>query len=584
MAKMIPTELSPEVKSDAEKHIFNWLKDDPKTKDWIVLHSLGIVNHKKVIFGEADFVVLVPRMGMYVLEVKGGRVKRTDGEWLFTDRYGNVSSKKTGPFDQARNAGYAIAEIIEKRADSSHSHLKNLFWGYGVMFPDIEYETVSCDEADWQVFDSNSSLSMYNYIFRLFEGTKKRMKESMLSRADKSFHQIIEDKLPSVEDVRYIASILRGDFDKAVSLSVQIRYTEEELVSLTNEQYRCVDQLDDNKRCLITGGAGTGKTLIAIEEAKKAVVQGLRVGLFCYNRTLGSWLEKVFESLPSNLRPVYVGTLHKYMNNCIQESGQKIETDDTEEFFSSEMPRIAKQCLLDKDAPFDKIIIDESQDIISPAYLDFLETCLVGGLTLGRWVFLGDFSQQAIYKQLLSGDEMIDLLESRTSFIRFKLTINCRNTKKICDEICLVTGFKTPSEIWSKVDGMPVEYMLYKNREEELEKLVQLLSKFAEQHVSQDKITILSPVSREKSIVAALDSIEIKDYTVKGTDKYTFSTIHSFKGMENSIIVLTDIESIKNRNLMYVALSRARASLYIFESETARQEYLEIQLRSMSNG
>lgn len=583
MAKMIPAEISPDIKSNAEKRIFTWFRDDPKTKDWIVLHSLGIVNHGKCIFGEADFVVLVPRMGMYILEVKGGRVSRNDGEWSFTNRFDETNSKSRGPFDQAREAGFSIAKTITEKCDSAHSRLKQLFWGYGVMFPDIEYETVSCDEAEWQVFDSKSDASMYNYIFRLFDGTKKRMKESMLSFAGRNFSSIIEEKLPSVEDVRYIASILRGDFDKAVSISVQIRYTEEELISLTKEQYRCVDQLDDNKRCLITGGAGTGKTLIAVEEAKKAVVQGYRVGIFCYNKKLGAWLENAFDNMPENLRPSYVGTIHKYMGLCVKASGERID-EETEDFFSRELPLKAKECLAKSDAPFDKIIIDEAQDIIAPNYLDFLDTCLSGGLSLGRWVMLGDFSQQAIFSDYIDGNRMIDSLEERTSFIRFKLTINCRNTKKICDEICLVTGFQSPSEIWSKVEGLPVEYLLYKDQDEEHVKLDELLAKFKEQHLSPEKITILSPFSMGKSVVSTIEKTIIKDFNVKGNNSITFSTIQSFKGLENSVIILTDIDSIKNRNLMYVALSRARVSLFVLESEKAREEYLDMQIRSMSNG
>ena len=52
MAKMIPSVLSPEIKSAAEKHIFEWFRDDPRTNDWIVLHSLGMSNHNRVMHGE----------------------------------------------------------------------------------------------------------------------------------------------------------------------------------------------------------------------------------------------------------------------------------------------------------------------------------------------------------------------------------------------------------------------------------------------------------------------------------------------------------------------------------------------------
>lgn len=55
MAIMIPSVISPEVKSPAERKIFEWFQSVPGTDDWIVLHSMGITTHNKVIYGEIDF-------------------------------------------------------------------------------------------------------------------------------------------------------------------------------------------------------------------------------------------------------------------------------------------------------------------------------------------------------------------------------------------------------------------------------------------------------------------------------------------------------------------------------------------------
>ena len=60
MALMLPSAISPDIKSNAEKRIFEWFKDATDTDNWIVLHSLGISNHCKVIHGETDFLALIP--------------------------------------------------------------------------------------------------------------------------------------------------------------------------------------------------------------------------------------------------------------------------------------------------------------------------------------------------------------------------------------------------------------------------------------------------------------------------------------------------------------------------------------------
>lgn len=580
MAKMIPSVISPEIKSNAERKIFEWFRDDPATADWIVLHSLGIANHNKVIHGETDFFVLAPYMGLFALEVKGGRVRRSDGIWSFTNKYGKVTTKERGPFDQAWDGVFSIIADLKKKLDDAHSYLSQVFYGIGVMFPDIEYTSAGCDEEQWQVFDSNDGNKVGRYIKNLFEGSKRRWKEV--------YGKDVPDwKLPTEADVRYIASLLRGDFDKTVAMSVQIRYTEEALIQLTNEQYRCIDQLDDNKRCLIRGGAGTGKTLIAIEEVKKAAAQGLRVGLFCYNKSLGSWFEKYFEDVPEELRPAFAGTFHKYMIGQIKKCGMKIAFPyggDTGLYYLKDVPDAAKQAVIKLQEKFDKIVVDEAQDLINDNYLAVMNACLRGGMDRGRWSLFGDFSSQAIYNTDLTGKQMIDLLEDQFSFIKFRLTVNCRNTRNICNEISLVTGFEPPSDVWSKVDGSPVQYLEFATEEEELSKLREILAALADGNIKPQQITILSPVKREDSIVSQLEDFDVRDYRVYGSEKITFSTIQSFKGLENTVVILTDIRSISDKQLMYVALSRARSALYVLESREARAQYVDLRIRSLMHG
>ena len=302
MAIMIPSVISPEVKSSAERKIFEWFQNAPGTDKWIVLHSLGITTHNKVIYGETDFLVLAPQLGIFALEVKGGRVKRENGIWYFTNRYGKTNSKVRGPFEQAKDGIFSIVEAMKKRMDIDHRHISNVLFGYGVMFPDIEYTSSGIDEEQWQVFDSRDGTDVQRFIKRLANGAKAKW-ETLYGPLSKS-------KLPDAADVRYMASVLRGDFDCAVAMSVQLRNASEALIALTKEQYRCLDQLDDNPRCLIQGPAGTGKTLLAIEEVKKFAARGDRVALFCFNSNLADWMSNYFDDMSESVRPRYVGTLH----------------------------------------------------------------------------------------------------------------------------------------------------------------------------------------------------------------------------------------------------------------------------------
>ena len=129
MATMIPSSMSLDIKSSAEKFIFKCFKESTGTEDWIVLHSLGINNHQRVVHGETDFLVLVPERGMFALEVKGGRVERKLGKWRFINKYGDYDEKIRGPFDQAWEGIYSIKSSVSIKLDEEHKHLKDMIFG-----------------------------------------------------------------------------------------------------------------------------------------------------------------------------------------------------------------------------------------------------------------------------------------------------------------------------------------------------------------------------------------------------------------------------------------------------------------------
>ena len=134
MARMLPAAIHPEVRSRAERRIFNILEASEGTGRWTCLHSLGLGSHEQQRSGEIDFL-LICETGVFVLEVKGGRVVRSSGSWSFTDRYGNVRTMLRSPFEQARTA---MCELERRVRDhfGRDSHLPRLLFGYGVIAPD----------------------------------------------------------------------------------------------------------------------------------------------------------------------------------------------------------------------------------------------------------------------------------------------------------------------------------------------------------------------------------------------------------------------------------------------------------------
>ena len=136
MAQMLPKVVAEHTASSAERRLFPRIRDE-LSDDWCVLHSLGMTRHARKPWAEIDFVLIGPP-GIYCLEVKGGRIARTDGVWTTTDRYGKTSQLKESPFAQVGSAAAALRNFLVDAIPQLHSAVV----GYAVAMPDIVFNIV----------------------------------------------------------------------------------------------------------------------------------------------------------------------------------------------------------------------------------------------------------------------------------------------------------------------------------------------------------------------------------------------------------------------------------------------------------
>ena len=288
---------------------------------------------------------------------------------------------------------------------------------------------------------------------------------------------------------------------------------------------------------------------------------------------------KGFNVKAEEQKPRFVGTVHSYVKRLMETNGLTLRpTGEEDEYWKTELPLQAAKLVAEQ---FDRIIIDEAQDVLNCAYLKLFDAALKKGIQRGKWSMYGDFSMQAIYASDQDVKFMLDTLEDMTSFVRFRLTVNCRNTKEICEAICTASGYRPPVKPWSRTSGPDVDRRSWKTPDEQYDKLASLLHELLRDGVAASGITILSPRKRENSVAARIQGIPVRNYTVPPAADVTFSTIHRFKGMENQVIILTDIMDYADSRLIYVAMSRARSKLYILENENATHEYDTLVFRRM---
>lgn len=476
-------------------------------------------DYKRV--GEADFVI-VSIYGIYVLEVKGGTLRYSDGKWTTTGKMGTEEIQD--PFHQANTAVHAI---VNKINDYLKPRKFRFPIGFAVVCPDTQWR---CEGGEWDretICDSRDFQNFNRWLKALFQFW--------------TLEKPNNDKLLSQADVDAIANYLRPDFETIYPLFDQVKQLEKQSVRLTEEQYKFVDIAEINKRVICQGGAGTGKTFLAAELARRLVEKDLNVLLVCKS----SWLRHYLMTRIQNDRLV-ISTISS-VSNALRRSG------------------------LDS---FDALIVDEGQDLLNFRDLMYLDSLLVNGFQNGQWYFFHDSNNQSNLLDEIDSSAL-EWLKSRNNPTLLPLNVNCRNTSKILSVV--QRDLKCDVGAAALADG-PEVTEFRGDRNQLLGELNKVLTYLIKSELNQGSITILSPLNIRQSLVNDLAEEtrelihELDDYKVRliPFQNITFSEIKDFKGLENDVVILVDlphpskISTQSNRALHYVGMTRARAILYCF--------------------
>ena len=135
MARMIPKNHPRNgTLSNAEKQLYYWFKQH-LTDEYTVIHGISFINHQPFhTEREADFIIIHPRYGILVLEVKGGNKISFDRD---TDEWYINGNRKESPFEQSKKERYALRDHL--RAHSKTAPFANkLRYECAVWFFDSE--------------------------------------------------------------------------------------------------------------------------------------------------------------------------------------------------------------------------------------------------------------------------------------------------------------------------------------------------------------------------------------------------------------------------------------------------------------
>ena len=557
MANMIPGVPAPEA-PPSERRVYEGFRSElPNT--WTVIHSqhflLPARRGAREEEGELDFLVLDPSRGALGLEVKGGRVQKMRRGWVSVDRDGKEHIVKD-PGAQARRAVHGIRRYLDAASGFGGKGFRCRF-GWGVVLPDIvSLQDMGPDLPRHLIVDRKDCLDFQTSVDRIFG----HWKLPELARTGRHSPAL------SAAGAEALVATLVERYPPASGLALQFGEETQALLRLTQDQISLLDTLSAHRRAAIEGAAGTGKTVLAMEKARRMATTGARVLLLCFNRPLAAHLARDAEGFT-------VETFHDFCRRLAQRAKlpftPRKRSDGDPRFWEKKAPMLLLEALERfPDERYDAIVVDEGQDFLSDWW-----PCLDEALRDGREGTLYAFydPNQDIYDGGPPG---------ALEVIEHKLVYNCRNTRKIAKYASDLLDTKALLKPGAP-PGLPVEEITCDGDADMVRKVsVRIDQLVTDEGIAPDRIAIVStrtlknsPFAKEHRVgrfqLVNLDDRKswIAQAPLRGgsAKQIVFDTLYRFKGLEREVVILLDLPSSDRvtSHHLYVAASRAKNLLVV---------------------
>lgn len=527
MATMIP-DIPKEF--DAKSHegiMFDELNQLPA--EYYVFHSFEIVTLKnnQILESETDFVIFHPKKGLICLEAKAGSVKYDNGYWQYGS--GKVM-KHNGPYIQAKRNKWNLRDyMVEHGLEYECNNCKKI---HAVWFPDVPEDNFKGinlpGEGDIRItLTSDSFGHIQECIDNLFE--YKGQDRCTTNLSEKSVQKILE-------------RVLAPSFNLISLNHVEQERNKNVFKRMLREQVALLNYLEEQNNAIINGLAGTGKTVMAVEKARRHSEKEEKVLFLCYNAFLNEHLRETYP---------YPYVSYYTIAGLSQKLCEKVDYKALQEKLM--------QMFVEGTFPYKHVVIDEGQDF-GKEEIDEVEIIeLLRENTIENEERNGTFYLFYDKNQVVQSNKLPKYIEDADC----KLTLyrNCRNTENIAlTSLRLLGSDKAPKLYPDAVMGDLPQIGFCVTKED----VVTLLNAEIDKYIDggYNSITILTCKTEESSIIADYCSDSKYNYK-RGYVKFT--TCRKFKGLESDIIIVVDIDKDTFKDdgvqLMYVGTSRARFEL-----------------------
>jgi hypothetical protein len=544
MAKMFPEVYPRDVHvDDPEYQVFQILKKLPDAYSVIYSKKFkGGKDCKEEV--EIDFLIFDGSKNLTCLEVKGGEIVYSGGECSW---FQNGKRMKRSPDRQASAACHAVIDYL-----GAYGRQVNINWA--LAFPNCTRPAGSSrisEVPDDLVLDASALLDPSEALNRIAQ-----YNEAHLSREGVRRHQasrILEHLLRSVGFV--------------TKIGVRLLHDAKQLVQATEQQLEVLEDLALNPRTAVMGYAGTGKTIIATEFAKRCAEKGQKVLLIFYNRMVANTVRYGLGRDSSVECTTFHSLARKEIEAVDEDWWKNNKSKDDPDFWEMTVPLKLLEVLEFKEPKYDVAIVDEGQDFKAEWFETLAQLQRQGPDS--RYVVLYDANQDIFGR-------WGDIPWAQGTFTRKQLRKNCRNTKAIVNQLNQLV----PSEMVAfeqSPEGQPVKIQASKSRAEQVAAIREDLKLLLKEDVPPGRIVILIDCPLKDSSVSEIDRVGTcnlswmaRSYRNDSRD-IQITTIESFKGLEADavLVVLSGVTAPGTGSAkIYTQASRARLLLTVYYSNS----------------
>jgi nuclease-like protein len=487
---------------------------------------------------EADLIVLMPDAGVVIVEVKGGNVWRDRLGWHQRSQGGQ--EHRCNPVEQAMLTKYAVRDYVDSDQRWSTSSRGRIVWAHAVVAPHSDFhEDFAAPECPRWLIHGKADLA--DLAGRLAE-TARRLEPTA--------------RPPTYDDIELIVEILAGRNFGGPDPNAESDERAAEAERLTSEQGMVLDVTRLLNRVEIRGGAGSGKTVLALTQARQ-LSRGRRgrpserVALVCYSIGLAEHFKRVVKRWPHGHRPAYVGTFAELGRLWGAPGGHR--SDDA--FWEVELPRVMTALAgdLSPGHRFDSIVVDEAQDFAESWW-----TPLVGALR--------DEERGGLYAYSDEGQRVFARFgRPAVPLTTLVLDHNLRNTK----EIFAAFAPLAPSRMYARGGSGVAVRVVPAAPQEALGVADDEIVRMLDRGWRPEQVMLLTTGRRHPvQIERTGDDDDQEGYwrTFWENDDVFYGHVLGCKGLERRAVVLCVNDSIvrdRSRERLYVGMSRATDELVV---------------------